>query len=97
MIYKYIGDSLPLAHSSSPVRPPKLQLATEQPSTRECLSPLKKDTPYPRLKAKPQHDGQRGTIMSRIKLHICQRCSEGQTKSCMHQDPGKGAMRPTRD
>ena len=51
-------------HSSSPARTPKLQLAAEQPSTEECWSLPKKDTPCPRAKEKPQQDSRRG------KLHL---------------------------
>ena len=66
--------------SSSPVRTPKLQLTAEQPLTRECWIPPKKDNPCPREKEKPQKDGRRGEIMFRIKPHTHQRCSEGFNK-----------------
>ena len=46
--------------SSSPARPPKLQLIVEQASTGECWIPQKKDTPCPRAKELPQQDGRRG-------------------------------------
>ena len=74
-------------HSSSPVRTPKLQLATEQPSTGECWIPPKKDTPHPRAKEKPQKDGRRGEIAFRIKPLTCQRCLEGSNTPCEQQDP----------
>ena len=50
--------------------------------------PPKKDTPHPRAKEKPQKDGRRGKIIFRIKLHTCQRCSEGSNKTlCTPGDP----------
>ena len=52
--------------SSPPVRPPKLQLAAEQPSTGECWISPKKGTPHPRAKEKPQQDGKRGETAFRI-------------------------------
>ena len=55
--------------SSSPMKTPKLQLATEQPSTGECWIPPKKDTPCPRAKEKPQQDTRTGKITNRNKLH----------------------------
>ena len=36
-----------------------------------------KDTPHPKAKEKPQHDGKRGKNTFRIKPHTCQRPSEG--------------------
>ena len=79
-------------HSSS-ARTPKLQLATEQPSTGECWIPPKKDTPYPRAKEKPQQDGRRAEITFIIKSHTCQRRSEGSNKTlcapgCRHPRDG---------
>ena len=53
----------------------------------KCWIPPRKDTPRPRAKEKPQQDGRRGKIMSRIKSHTCQRCLEGSNKPCAHQDP----------
>jgi len=50
------------------------------------LDPTKKNTPHPRAKEKLQKDGRRGEIMFRIKLHTFQRCLEGQTKPCAHQE-----------
>ena len=44
--------------SSSPVRTPKLKLAAEQPSTGECWISPKKGTPHPKVKEKPQEDGE---------------------------------------
>ena len=73
-------------HSSSPVRSPKLHLIAEQPSTRECWIPAKKDIPHPRTKKKPQQDGKSGEIMFRIKPHTHQRHSEGSNKPCEHQE-----------
>ena len=67
--------------SSSPVRTPKLQLATEQSSTGECWIPPKKDTPCPRAKEKPQQDSRRGEITFRIKFHTLQRYSESESCS----------------
>ena len=49
--------------SSPPAKALKLQLAVEQPLTRECWNPPKKDTPHPKTKKKPQQDSRRGTIM----------------------------------
>ena len=46
-----------------------------------------KDTPHPKAKEKPQHDGKRGKNTFRIKPHTCQRCSEGSNKTCTHQNP----------
>ena len=74
-------------HSYSPVRTPKLQLAAEQPSSRECWIPPKKGTPHPRAKDKPQQDGRRGEISFRIKPLTSQRCSERSNKPCEQQDP----------
>ena len=73
--------------SSSPVRTPKLQLTAEQLLTGKYWIPPTKDTLHPRVKEKPQHDGRRGEIAFRIKPLICQRCSEGSNKPCVHQDP----------
>ena len=53
----------------------------------KCWIPPRKDTPCPRAKEKPQQDGRRGEIVSRIKPHACQRCLEGSNKPCVHQDP----------
>ena len=53
--------------SSSPARTPKLQLAAEQPSTRERWIPPKKDTLCPKAKEKPQQDGRRGKMAYKIK------------------------------
>ena len=74
-------------HSSSPAITPKLQLAAKQPLTGQCWIPPKKDILRPRAKEKPQKDGGRGKITFRIKPHTHQRCSEGSTKLCVHQDP----------
>ena len=73
--------------SFSPVRTPKLQLAAEQPSSRECWIPPKKGTPPPRAKDKPQQDGRRGEIAFRIKPLTSQRRSERSEKPCEQQDP----------
>ena len=56
-------------HSSSPVKSPKLQLSSEQPSIGECWIPPKKDIPLSRAKEKPQPDSRRGEITFRIKPH----------------------------
>ena len=72
--------------SSSPVRTPKLQLATEQPLTGECWIPPKKDIPHPSAKEKPQQNGRRGEIVSRIKPHTHRDAWRAQTKPCMHQE-----------
>ena len=50
------------------MRTPKLKLAAEQPSTRGCLNPWKKDTPCPRTKEKPQWDYRRGAITLKSNL-----------------------------
>ena len=55
--------------SSSPLKSPKLQLSSEQPSTGECWIPPKKDIPLPRAKEKPQPDSRRDEITFRIKSH----------------------------
>ena len=72
-------------HSSSPVRTPRFQLVAEQPSTKECWIPPKKDTPCSRAKEKPQQDCRRGKIAVRIKPHTRQRRSEGSNKPSAHQ------------
>ena len=70
------------------MRTPKLQLATEQPSTGDCWLPPKKDTPHLRAKEKPQQDGRRGKIPFRIKPHTHQRLSEGSNKTlCAQGEP----------
>ena len=71
----------------SPVRTPKLQLAAEQPSTKECSTPPKTYTPYPKAKRKPQQDGRRGEITFRIKPHMHQRCSEVSNKALCAPGP----------
>ncbi|KAI4548973.1 hypothetical protein MG293_001303 [Ovis ammon polii] len=38
-------------------RTPKVKLTAEQPLTKECWLPPKKDAPYPKAKEKPQQDG----------------------------------------
>ena len=38
-------------------------------------------------KEKPQQDGRRGEITSRIKPQTCQRCLEGSNIPCAQQDP----------
>ena len=43
---------------SSSARTPKLQLAAEQPLKGEYWIPPKNDTPHPRVKEKPQQDGE---------------------------------------
>ena len=43
--------------------------------------------PCPRAKEKPQKDGGGSKIGFRIKPHTHQRCSEGSSKPCVHQDP----------
>ena len=48
--------------SSLPMRSSKLQLAVEQPSTRGCCNPSKKDALCPKTKKKPQQDGRRGVV-----------------------------------
>ena len=68
-------------HSSSSARTPKLQLAAEQPSTRERWIPPKKDTLCPKAKEKPQQDGRRDEITFRIKPHTRQRHSESPNKT----------------
>ena len=74
-------------YSSAPARTPKLQFTAEQPSTKECWIPPKKDTSCPRAKEEPQQDSRRGKIMFRIKPHSHQKHSEGSNKFCVHQDP----------
>ena len=81
------------AEFSSPARTPKLQLAAEQPSTGECWTPPKKDTPHPRAKEKPQQDSRRGEIALRIKPHTHQRCLKGSNKTFWSLGPRD----PTRD
>jgi len=44
------------------------------------LDPIKKDTPHPRAKEKPQQASRRGKIAFRIKPHTCQRCPEDSNK-----------------
>ena len=74
--------------SSSPARTPKLQHTAEQPLTGECWIPLKKDTPRPRAKEKPQQDSRTSKITFRIKSHTHQTCSEGSNKIlCTPGDP----------
>ena len=73
-------------HSSSPVRTPKLQLTAEQSLTEECWIQLKKDTPHPRAKEKPQQDSRKGKITFGLKPHNHQRHLEGSNKPA-HQDP----------
>ena len=75
------------------MRTPKLQRTVEQPSTGQCWIPLKKDTPCPRTKEKPQRDGRRGEIVFRIKPHAHQRSSEGSNKTLC----APGPRDPTRD
>ena len=58
-----------------------MQLAAEQPLTKECWTPPKIYTPLPRAKRKPQQDGKRGEIACRIKPHMHQRRSEGSDKA----------------
>ena len=73
--------------SSTSVRTPKLQLTAEQPSTGECWSPPKKDTPYSRAMAKPQQDARRGEIVFRIKSDTWQRHLEGSNRTlCAPRD-----------
>ena len=48
--------------SSSPERMPKLQLIAEYPLTGEYWIPLRKDTPCPRAKEKPQQDDRKVEI-----------------------------------
>ena len=58
------------------------------PINKKVLIPLKKDTPHPRAKEKPQQDGRRDEIVFRSKPHICQRSSEGSNKTlCTPGDP----------
>ena len=71
----------------SPVRTPKLQLAAEQPLTKECWTPPKTYTPCPTAKKKPQQDGRRGEITFRIKPHMHQRCLEGSNKALCTPGP----------
>ena len=66
--------------SSSPVRTPKVQLATEEPLTEECRIPPKKDIPHPSAKEKHHQDCTREEIAFRIKPHTRQRCLEGSNK-----------------
>ena len=71
---------------SSLGRTPKLQLAAEQPWTRECWIPSKKkkDIPRPGTKEKTHKDCRRGEITFKIKLHTHQRCSEGSKENLVH-------------
>ena len=73
--------------SFSPARTPKFQHATAQPSTGECRTPWKKDTPCPGANEKAQQDGRRGEITFRIKLHTHQRCLEGSNKTLCTPGP----------
>ena len=74
-----------------------LRLTAEQPSIGECRIPPKNDTLNPGVKEKPQQDGMMGEILFRLKPYTCQRCTEGPSKPCGHQDPGKGAVTHKRD
>ena len=66
----------------------KLELAAEQPSTREFwYPPKKKKTLWPRTKEKPQQDGRMGMIMFKIKPHMHQKCSEDTNKTLCVQGP----------
>ena len=47
---------------------------------------LRRDTPRPTAKEKPQQDGRRGKFAFRIKPHSHQRHSQGSNKPCAHQD-----------
>ena len=76
--------------SSSPVRPPELQLNAEQPLIGECWIPPTKDNQHPRTKEKPQKDGSRGEISFRIKPHTLQRCLVGSNKTVC--TPGRGCL-----
>ena len=82
---------------SSPVRTSKLQLGAEQSSTRECWIPPKKDTPHPREKEKPQQDSRRGKSHLKSNLRSARDAQRVQTKPCVHQERGKGAVTLTSD
>ena len=65
----------------------KSKLTAEKPSTGQCWIPLKKDTPHPRAKERPQQNGRRGKTVFRIKSHACQRCLEGSNKTVCTPGP----------
>ena len=78
---------------TSPVRTPKYN-SLWTAIDRTMLDPTKKDTPCPRAKEKPQQDGRRGKILSRIKPHTCQRYSEGSNKTLCDQEIPQRLTRP---
>ena len=78
--------------SSSPERPPKLQLTAGQPSDRRMLDPTKKGkhTPHPRAKKKTQQDSRRGKTAFRLKPHAHQRLPDGSRGGTGQQWPAAG-------
>ena len=82
-------------HSSPPARTPKSQLAAEQASIGECWNTPKKGTPNPRAKEKLWQDGRRSAVMFKSNLILSGDAWKAQTKPCVHQNPGKGAVTPS--
>ena len=85
------------SHSSSLVRIPKSQLAAEQPLTRECWDPPKKDLPMSTVKGEATTRWQERHNQLKLSLIPATDSEKAQTKPYVHQDPGKGAVTPTRN
>ena len=81
---------------SSSARTPKLKLAAEQPSTGEYWIPPKKDIPRPRAKVKPPKMVGGAKLYLETNLIRTRDAQRAQTKPLCAQDPGTGAVSPTR-
>ena len=84
--------------SSTPLRTPKLRLAVEQPSTGECWISPKKTYPHvPGQRRNPNRMAGGAKLRLESNLIPTRVAQRVQTEPCLHQDPGKGAVTPTRD
>ena len=72
--------------SSSPTRTTKLQLTAEQPSTRECWIPPKKDNPRPRAKKNLRKTVGGGKSHLKSNPTPARDVPRTQTKPCVHQE-----------
>ena len=59
---------------------------------RKALELTKKDIQHPKTKEKPQWDGRRGTITSKIKSHNCCVCDLQTGERLYHRTPPTGVM-----
>ena len=60
------------------------------------MEPTKGDSPQPKAKEKPQHDGRRGAVTFKIKPHTHQRLLEGTDKTLCARAPRERSGDPTR-